>query len=89
MSYKEQIERVQQILEEARVPKFWYSIGEPQECRISIIDEDDGIHVFIPERGDKTGERIYTHWYNVIIDVANSFELKYTEKVFKIALEYL
>ena len=89
MNYTVQMSKIRQILEEVELPKVWYSIDKPEECRISIICENDGIHVFVPERGDKTGERVYTDWYNVIKDVANSVELKYTEKIIKIAQKYL
>ena len=85
----EELNKVKQVLEEAQVPKFWYSIDTPAESRISIICKDDGIHVFIKERGQIEGEKIYTYWYDIVKDVANSFELKYTEKVMNIAQKYL
>ena len=89
MDYIMHIKKIKQILEEAKLPKRWYSINKPTENRLSIMNESDGIHVFVPERGDKTGEHIYTDWYNVIEDVANSVELKYTKKIMKIAQKYL
>lgn len=83
--YKPQIKTIASILRDAEVPSYWYSIDVPVDGRISIMGDDDGIHVFIPERGQRTGEKIYTDWYDALMDAADSFELKYTEKIQSIA----
>ena len=62
---------IQKILKKAQVPPTWYSIAKPFECRLSVTDEKDGIHVFIPERGERIGENIHHDWYEAIKDKAD------------------
>ena len=83
--FQSQVNQIQKILQNADVPKQWYSINEPFECRVSIVPDYDGIHVFVPERGRRTGEKTYPDWYDAIKDIAEFFELSYTNAVMKIA----
>lgn len=83
--YGTQLRRIKAIFEDAGVPKHWYSINEPFDCRISIVPELDGIHVFIPERGERVGEQTYDHWYDVIAAASQSFGPRYQKAVMDIA----
>lgn len=79
------IATIKKILKQAKVPPRWYSINKPIDNRVCIVLENDGIHVFIPERGERTGEQIYNNWYFAIVDIADCFELQYTQSIKRIA----
>ncbi len=83
--HKSHLAKIRKILVDANVPQRWYSINKPVDNRLCIALQQDGIHIFIPERGERTGERIYHEWYKAIMDVADCFELKYTERVKSLA----
>ncbi len=72
---------IQKILKKAQVPPTWYSIAKPFECRLSVTDEKDGIHVFIPERGERIGENIHHDWYEAIKDIADYVGPKYKKAI--------
>lgn len=50
---------IEKILENAEISKCWYSIGKLQEDTLCILQEKDGIHIFIFERGCKHRESVY------------------------------
>lgn len=50
---------IEKVLKTAEISKYWYSIGKLQEDTLCILQEEDGIHIFIFERGHKHGESIY------------------------------
>ena len=88
MSYKQQVEKIQAILEEAKVPQRWYSINTPVDNKISIVAELDGIHLFILEHNARLGEEILTNWYETIKFSAEMVELQYTERIMCVAQKY-
>lgn len=51
---------IEKILETAEISKHWYSIGKLQEDTLCILQKEDGIHIFIFERGHKHREGVYT-----------------------------
>ena len=57
---------IKNTLEVAEVSKYWYSIGKLQEDTLCIMQEDDGIHIFMFERGRKTRESVHTNINEVL-----------------------
>ena len=51
---------IEKVLETAEISKHWYSIGKLQEDTLCILQKEDGIHIFIFERGYKRREGVYT-----------------------------
>lgn len=78
------VEYIADVLRKAEVPQKWYSIGQAVEARICAIEYADGIHVFIPERGSREGEKVYQNWREALTDMAQSFEPSYTDKIIEL-----
>ena len=78
---------IESILKKAEVPSTWYSVERPFECRLSVTDEVDGIHVFIPERGKRVGENIHHTWFDAIKDIADYVGPSYKPIIMKLASE--
>ena len=82
-----QMTLIRNALQNAGVPEFRYSLRKPVDNRICITHDQQGYHVFIPDRGVRTGERVFRDWHSAICDAAGSFELKYTERIIESADE--
>lgn len=78
---KKELGTIRYIFEQIDVPERWYSFDTPRENTLCFTQEEDGIHTFICERGQKTGEQVFQSWYDAIRDAAQSFEPRYTDAV--------
>ena len=83
------IKIIESVLKKAGIPQHWYSIAKPFECRTSIIQQDDGLHVFIPERGERVGEQVFQDWFDAVVCIANNFELSATNRLMRVAKDTL
>lgn len=78
--YDAQIRLIRKVLRNAAVPQRWYSFFE-EENKVCIIPESDGIHIYIPDRGIRKGERVTSNFNTAIGWIADNFEYEYTKKV--------
>lgn len=83
MKLRREMETIRWIFEQIDVPEWWYSFDDSRENTLCFTLERDGIHTFIPERGEKKGELVFNSWYDAIRDAAKSFEPRYTDAIMK------
>lgn len=81
MKLRREMETIRWIFEQIDVPEWWYSFDVPRDNTLCFVLERDGIHTFIPERGEKKGELVFRSWYDAIRDAAQSFEPRYTKAI--------
>ena len=78
------VNEINEILEEAKIPKYWYSVDHPVDDKINITVENDGIHVFMRDRGKRDEESIRDTPYEALEIVANNLEAKYEYQLKKV-----
>ena len=55
------LEIIEKVLKDNNISPYWYSINKPKEDTMCIMQEDDGIHIFVAQRGVRSNETIHTN----------------------------
>ena len=75
------IKIIDDILREAKLPECLYSINQEKEGRICVVEEHDGLHVFIFDRGVRCAEGVADDWKTVISYIEDNVDTPYEHRI--------
>lgn len=72
---------IKRALEANNIPMYLYTIGNEEEDKTCIVQEENNIHVFVYQKGKRGRQSVHAEPLSALMAIANTFENKYQQRI--------